>query len=240
MKTVYYAPCVDPALYGDDFMLYKEPDSLYKDLLKDKNYQNNYNNYMDCPGFLKSIQNTFIVRSSWTSTILVNLQNGSFTNSHGEADAISEHFTAKPVSRKNLLFNVYHNFLFFCEDDLEITTMPAYMHNSEFQRKCTYIPGSFNISRWFRPIEGAFEMQEPFESLIVKTDDPLYYVKFDTSDTVKLVRFNLTPKIWAMSQGCVHHKKYQPMRSLKYLYNLFSTTLMRTLVLSHIKKNIIA
>ena len=239
MKTVYYSPSLPPELYGKDFMLYKEPDSLYKDLLQDKNHQNNYNNYMDCPGFLKSLQNTFVVRSSWNTNLTVDLQNGQFLNQQNQVDDIAEHFTPKPNSRSNLMFNIYHNYLFFCEDDLEMTTMPAFMHNSELQSKCTYIPGSFNISRWFRPVEGAFEMKSPITTLNLKDEDPLYYVKFNTTDTIKLVRFNLTPELWAMSQGCVHHKKYQPMKSLKYLYKLFSSTLMRRAVVGHIKKNLI-
>lgn len=239
MKTVYYSPSLPPDLYNNDYMLYKEPDSLYKDLLKSKNFQNNYNNYMDCAGFLKAIHNIFVIRNSWTTTINIDLSSGNFTNGHGQSTEITEHFTPKPICRINPMFNMYHNFLFFCEEDLEITTMPAFMHSSELQTKCTYIPGSFNISRWFRPIEGAFEMQYPFSELNLKDNDPLYYVKFNTEEAIKLVKFHLTPELWNMAQGCVHHKKYQPMKPLKYLYKMFSGTYMRKRVLSEIKKNLI-
>jgi len=93
-------------------MLYQEPDSLYKDILKNKNKQNDFNNYMDCPAFLKSTNNTFIVRNPWTTTITIDYATGKFLNQYGQEDAISEHFTPKPISRVQPLFNVYHNFLF--------------------------------------------------------------------------------------------------------------------------------
>lgn len=239
MKTVYYAPCVPPELYGNDFMLYQEPDSLYKDIIKDKNRSNDYNNYLDCPAVIKSMQNTFIVRNPWTSTIKVDYHRGVFSNEHGVEDSIAEHFSPKPNSRTRPMFNVYHNYLFFCDDDLEITTTPAYMHTSEYQTKCMYIPGTFNISKWLRPVEGAFEMQMPFTELNLKHGDPMYYVKFNTTEAVKLVRFDLTPELWNMSQGCVHHKKYEPAKSLSYLYKLFVHTGMRRLISKKVKENLI-
>lgn len=238
-KTVYFSHCSPPDLYNQDYMLVKEPDSLYKDLLKDKNFANNYNNYMDCPGFLKSIQNTFIIRNSFTTDLKINLQTGDFFNIDGQQNQVTEHFTAKPICRKLPLFNIYHNILFFCEEDLEITTIPAYMHNSELQSKCTYIPGSFNISRWFRPVEGAFEMKHAFTELTLKDNDPMYYVKFNTTESVKFVRFYLSLELWQMSQGCVNYKKYHSMKPLKYLYKVFSTTFMRKLVSKNIKQNLI-
>ena len=239
MKTIYYANSSPPDLYGKDFMLYQEPDSLYKELLTTKNTNNTYNNYMDCPAFLKSIQNTCVVRTPWTAEIFVNFENGTFTNEQGSEDTIVEHFSPKPISREKIMFNIYHNFLFFCEDSLEITTMPAYMHTSELQTKCTYIPGSFDISKWFRPIEGAMEMQETFNSLKLKLGDPLYYIKFNTSEPIKFVRFDLTPELWELSQGCVQHKKHQPQKALSYLYKLFCHTGMQSSILKKIKNNII-
>lgn len=239
MKTVYYASCVPPELYNNDFMLYQEPDSLYKDILKTKNKQNDFNNYMDCPAFLKSLNNTFIVRNPWTTTITIDYSTGKFLNNQGQEDSISEHFTPKPVSRTQPLFNVYHNFLFFCEDDIETSTTPAYLHTSDFQTKCTYIPGTFNIAKWLRPVEGAFELQDNADCLEIKTGDPLYYVKFNTTDSIKFVRFDLTEELWSMAQGCVFHKKYQPNKSLSYLYKLFFHSGRQRLVLKKIKENII-
>jgi hypothetical protein len=239
MKTVYYSASLPPDLYGNDIMLYQEPDSLYKELLATKNKENTYNNYMDCPAFLKSIQNTFVVRCPWTSRLTVDYSNGTFLNGQGHRDEIAEHFTPKPTSRSNPMFNVYHNFLFFCEEDLEITTSPAFLHNSEFQSNCTYIPGTFNISKWFRPIEGAFEMKTPMQTLDITMGDPLYYIKFNTTDLVKLVRFDLTTELWSMTQGCVNHKKYQPNKSLAYLYKLFFHSGRQRQVLKKIKENII-
>ena len=238
MKTIYYASCVDPEVYHNEFMLYSEPDSLYKDLLASKDKSNDYNNYLDCPAFLKFAQNMFVVRSPWNCELTVDYSTGKFLIDNQETE-ISDHFKPRPNCRDRMMFNMYHNFIFFSEDSIEVSTMPAFMHNSELQTKCTYIPGTYDISKWFRSIDGAFEMQQPLDCLNLKKGDPLYYVKFDTSDSVKLVRFNLTPDLWKLTQGCIHYKKYQSRRALTYLYNLFFHSGMQRLTLTKIKENII-
>lgn len=239
MKIVYYSHASRPELYSKDFLTYREPDSLYKDLIKDKNEDNAYNNYMDCPAVIRSFQNTFIVRLPWNTTRNIDFNTGKFLNENNQEDNISEYFVPKPTSRSRLMFNLYHHHLLFSEDDLEATVLPAYMHSSELQTKCTYIPGTMNISKWFRPIEGAFELQNGVSSISLKTDDPLCYIKFDTSEPIKFVRFNLSKELWELSQGCVQHKQHQPKKSLLYLYKLFHHTGMRKLILKNIKNNLI-
>lgn len=239
MKTVYYASCVHPDVSYKEFMLYEEPDSLYKNVLPNKDETNDYNNYLDCPAVLKFMQNTFVVRAPWNCDITVDYRNGRFLN-NGNHDEIADHFTPRPSCRHDaVMFNIYHNFIFFSEDSLEMTTMPAFMHQSELQTKCTYIPGTFDVSKWFRSLDGAYEMKQPFDSLKLAKGDPLYYVKFHTTDTVKLVRFDLTKELWDLTQGCIHYKKFQPQKPLNYLYKLFAHTGMSKLILKKIKENLV-
>ena len=239
MKTIYYASCLPPNLYYKDYLLYQEPDSLYKDLLKDKDKSNDYNNYLDCPAFLKFIQNSFIVRSPYTCDLDIDYNSGSFLR-NGSADEITEHFTPRPSCRENhMMFNLYHNFIFYSEDSIEMSTTPAFMHHSELQSKCTYIPGTYDVSKWFRMVDGAFEMNMSFNQLLLQRGDPIYYVKFNTTDTVKLVRFDLTQELWNLTQGCIQYKKYQPQKPLNYLYKLFAHTGMNKLILKKIKENLI-
>lgn len=239
MKTIYYASCLPPNLYHKDYLLYQEPDSLYKDLLKDKDSSNDYNNYLDCPSVLKFIQNSFIVRSPYNCDLDIDYSSGRFLR-NGKTDDIAEHFTPRPNCREGkIMFNMYHNFIFYSEDSIEMSTMPAFMHNSELQSKCVYIPGTYDSSKWFRMIDGAFEMKTTFDQLSLRRGDPMYYVKFNTSDAVKLVRFDMTAELWNLTQGCIQYKKYQPQKSLSYLYKLFAHTGMNRLILKKIKENLV-
>lgn len=239
MKTIYYASCLPPDLYHKDYLLYQEPDSLYKDLLKDKDKSNDYNNYLDCPAFLKFIHNGFVVRSPYNCDLTIDYNTGRFLQD-GKVNDIAEHFKPRPSCRNGMLmFNLYHNFIFYSEDSIEMSTMPAFMHNSELQSKCTYLPGTYDVSKWFRMIDGAYEMKTSFDKLNLRRGDPMYYVKFNTNDAVKLVRFDLTAEIWNLTQGCIQYKKYQPKKPLNYLYKLFAHTGMNKLILKKIKENII-
>jgi hypothetical protein len=240
MKTIYYAHASQPDLYYKDFMTFQAPDSLYKDLLTDKDEKNNWNNFMDCPAFLKSIHNTFIIRLPWTTERIIDFNSGKFLNSKNEPDAISEYFLPKDSSRNNkLMMNVYHHMLYFCEDSIEVTAMPAYLHSTDLQTKCIYIPGTFDISNWLRPVDGAMELRQGVNSLKINTNDPIYYIKFNTTEPIKFVRFNVTAELWGLVNGCVQHKFHQPRKGLAYLYKIFQHTGMKSLVLKHIKANII-
>ena len=148
-------------------------------------------------------------------------------------------FWLQKANSRNLGVVNYHlNYIFFSED-LEITTTPAYLHNTDFQTKLTYIPGSFNIGKWFRPIEGAFEMKDTIADMNIANGDPMYYIKFHTDEKIKFVRFEFTPKLYQMSMGCMNYKKLKLHSSLKFLYNLFHKTLANKAIMKEIKGNIV-
>jgi hypothetical protein len=237
MKTVYYASFAPPEFIGSHYMLFQEPDPLLQLIAKDRNKQNRYENYIDCPAFQNTVKNTFVVRNAIDMSLQIN-SNGIHSTDINTPESAS-FWMRKPSSRNLPVVNFHLNYIFF-SNDLEITTTPAYLHDSEFQRKLTYIPGSYNIGKWFRPIEGAFELKSAVLDLQFKNNDPMYYIKFHTDEKINFVRFEFTSKLYQMSMGCMNYKKLKLHSSLLFLYNLFHKSLANKVIEREIKANIVA
>lgn len=233
MKTVYYSSFSPPEFFGDHYMLFEEPEPLLQSIAKTRNKQNKFENYIDCPGFQNSIKNTFIIRNPINMSILIN-DNGIFPTNNKSIELVP-FWIKKDNSRHLGVVNYHLNYIFFSEE-LEISTFPAYLHNTDFQSKLTYIPGSFNIGKWFRPIEGAFELKENTTEVSIKESDPLYYIKFHTNEKIKFVRFEMSSKLYQMTLGCMNYKKINHNCPLNYLYKLFYKTQANRLISKEIQR----
>lgn len=85
------------------------------------------------------------------------------------------------------------------------------------------IAGNFNISKWVRPLELAFEQKTKNVKVVVKRGQPLYYMRFITSDPDDIVVLNkieMTKDIFDDAQRCLAVKEFTSNSSLKYLYEL--------------------
>jgi hypothetical protein len=69
-----------------------------------------------------------------------------------------------------------------------VQLLPAFMHQNDFTEKTTIIPGEYDISKWTRPIETAFEIRSNQERIEIKKGDALAYIKFHSEDTIKLIK----------------------------------------------------
>jgi hypothetical protein len=236
---IYWSPLLAPQIQSD-FLLYIEPISLYKLLKNERNLENNHDNYFHCPAFLKSISNTFVVCSSFSFNIGIDYSNNSFFPLDESSVKACEHFSFKATSRLNTnTINFFNNLIYFCENSVNINTTPAFLHRSEFQTKCTYIPGNFDIGQWFRPVEGALEIYNKFETISIKKGDPLYYIQFQTQEVINLKKFYTTDSIHEISKACIRLKDYKTARSLKDYYLAFKSSKIKTRLLKEIRSNLL-
>lgn len=85
------------------------------------------------------------------------------------------------------------------------------------------ISGNFNINRWTRPLEAAFEQKTKNLTIKFKRGQPMYYVRFLTpnpDDIVVLNKTEITKELWDDSMRCVSVKTFRPNMALNALYNL--------------------
>jgi hypothetical protein len=239
MKTVYWSQWGNPIESTDMYLAYNDPVNLLHDLTLQSDKENKIDNFLLCPAFVNSVKNTFMFTSPTNADVTLSppyIKN----NLPPNVPFADSNFIYKAPSiagAETVRFKA--NWIFFCEDDLDMETMHPYMHKTPVTDAGYYVPGRFNISKWFRPVEYAFQMHKGVQDFKVSQEDPLIYVKFNTQDNVKLVRFNLSDDLYKLSESCIKFKQYWRQRNLTKLYEIFTRQKMKKRVIEEIKKNII-
>ena len=117
--------------------------------------------------------------------------------------------------------------------------MHPYMHKTPVTDAGFYVPGRFDISQWFRPLEYAFQLHEGNTNFKVGQGDPLMYVNFKTNEKVKLQKFFLTEELLSLSMSCVRLKNTWKQRNLNKLYDIFKGSKIKNQLIKKIKENLI-
>jgi len=98
----------------------------------------------------------------------------------------------------------------------------------------------FNIGSWFRPYFTEIQMWNNHGELIIKENEPIFYVEFLTDKKIKLVRFKYTKKLLTYSQHCVDAPSIFGLNlPLVKRYEKFKQSKMRDIILKEIKENIV-
>ena len=238
MKTVYWAPWDQKDMLDEMFLGYSEPVNVLQQLQSKINKENKMDNFLSCPAFKNVHKNTFMLKSPTNIDV-------TFTDKYIKNN-IPSHI---PFNERTLVYKqptllgartvrAAANWIFFCEESLEMESMHPFMHNTPVSNQGFYVPGAFNISQWFRPLEYAFQMWEGCDYFKINYEDPLMYVRFNTLEKVELKKFDLTPELLSMSMKCVRLKSYVRQRNLQKLYNIFTESKMHKQILKEIKTNL--
>lgn len=240
MITVYYGIKPLPNKNASPIMNMLE-DSLvnvYQDLKKTSNKNiPNSGSMFSCRSFLQYTKNLYMM----TNPVDINVRVEK-----------SKVFNLGDRSLDDLFFNralqvddVYNlnympGYIFFSETSLEIEILSPFMHKSSFCNNGYIVPGSYDISKWFRAVNPALQFYNNLDKSI-KSDkgDPLMYINFKTHDNVKLKRFYMTKELEDIASGTTSYKKYDPNRSLSYLYDKFTSGGLNKRTLKLIKENLV-
>lgn len=236
MKTIYWSPFFPTEEYPSIQLMYETPDSLLTNLLVRRNKESNGDNWFQCHAFLNSVQNTFILRIPFSAAFGLDNELGVFPIDNNLENM---RFVAikQPSVTDALTFAIRGNWIFWSEDSLEITTMPAFYHPKVFNGY--YIGGTFNINKWFRPIEGAIQLDTGNNTVSIQRHDPIAYIKFNTNEPVQLKRFYMTKELEELSWGCIKYKYHEPHRALPFLYDKFQKRGLDKIITREIKRNVV-
>ena len=228
MKTIYWSPWINAEMYPAYNLCFKEPTSLLETLKHGINHENKLDNYFKCPGFLNYVKNIYTLNAPFD--IDAELINGQFYN---------QLYQRKSASIKDAeTINIATNWIFFAEDTLYIESMPPFMHNLSLHNSGFYVPGTFDISKWFRPLEYAYQLWPGVTTLQAREGDPLIYLKVNTEEPVEFKRFYMTDRIRDISKGCIRMKQFKSIKNLSKLYDIFTPN-YRKLLLKEIKNNLV-
>jgi hypothetical protein len=237
MMDIYWSTVYPMEVYADYNMLYKEPRPLMKELLSERGEENPHD-FFACPAFHRHATNTFVIRS--TLDVHVAIRPDGFAPLDERSKLTAQLFSFMHPTRKGyrtILFD--HRMLFFAEQSVTLATYPAFMHRGEVQRKLCYVPAAYDISKWMRPLQGTYEVHSEVQDIHIREDDPLYYVKFETDEKIRLRRFQMVPELHGVTHGCVHFKLFRPKSSLEKVYAAFTQAKLHRRVAKLIKENLL-
>jgi len=215
--TVYWSPWQHKDIYDERYNFYKDPEKLLSYVNTFRNNENSTDTWYKCRGYMEVAKNTFVLRSPFGVDGKIDHPYIRSLNKDYEI----EQFDAKNPSMENAYtVNFSTNWIFWCEEDLTVTTMNPYIEPSRFNG--FYVPGSFNINKWFRPVEGAFQLFPGEDRFTVNPGDPIIYIKFNTDKKVILKRFKMNDALHESVYKCTSYKVGDPWKNLPFLYNLFT------------------
>jgi len=237
---VYWSPWADMDMYPEYQMAFDEPKSVissYKDRI---NHANQGDNFFKCPAFLDAVKNTYSLNAPWDVDFAVTPAGAIIDQSTRKDGNLAHLYHIKNPSMYGAgTVNVFANWIMFSEEPVTIQTSPAYLHKSSITDTGFYVPGRYDISQWFRPIEAAFQLWPQANSLKCGLGEPMLYVNFLTNEPIEFKRFYMTPEIHELSMACVKFKQYQTIKNLERLYAVFTRNTLRTRLLKAIKDNLI-
>lgn len=236
MKIVYWSPWYPSTDFASLHLLYDEPKSVLSSIKYKQNKTNKHDNWFQCHAFLNTVKNSFVLESPFEVTFGLHSTLGIMQLPESDLETI-KFVTKKEATVENAFtFSILNNWIFWSDEPLEMVAMPAYLHPQVFNGH--FVPGTFNINSWFRPVEAAIQLNENVNFVSIKKGDPIAYVKFNTEKPVILKRFHFDQDLMNLSQACIDYKKYQKSSSLTSLYSRFNKNGLQKAISKSIKKNI--
>ena len=233
--TIYWAPA-DMDLHHDWSILYKDPTILGNDLKKrmSKDLEKKSNIFY-CPA-VKNLSSRIAVLKS--------PMNCHYKIKDSEFTPISKNFLNVTFPhminfKNNMMFQLSSSYVFFCEEDVQMTLTSPYFSNSPHLKYGSLIPGTFNISKWFRNINMEFNLWDNIEEFKLKKDEDIAYVHFDSEHEIRLKRFDFTERLHRITKTCSKAGIWEKFIPLVDRYKRFKEAKFKKIILKEIKQNII-
>lgn len=212
-------------------LLYEGPEKLIKNLSANKNKEN-ATPYGNCKSFLEMFKNAYILKQPLSVDIDFSKKNENQTH--------AEWFAFKSPSFNNAITVDYDvAWLFYSEDSIIMEMTPPYLHKYSSISQGYITSGSFDISKWLRPVTLAYQLFPEEKTLTLKAGEPAAYINFKTEKKIVLKEFRINQNILNITEGCSSLKNIIPGLPLKNLYSRFTNGKIGKDIMKEITKNLI-
>ena len=197
------------------------------------------NGYLACPAAPLSLNNILVVRAGLDITIKFK-ENSIVYDTNKIKDSDKKSFLNDLVflrSHKNRLISFNHNICIFSEEDQHAIQMQPFLDATEFSKNTGSVVAQFNISKWFRPIQTTFYCHK--DEIKIKEGDALFYIVMPCEEKIDIREFSMVRSIRELMVANTNLKFFKEMRSLKYLYDFFTTRNLNKKILKEIKNNLV-
>lgn len=179
-----------------------------------------------CPAFTDYLKNVYYICSPLDFTITRNNNIVTITNDRNRNIDLSMLLFNKYPDQKDLngisMVTIPLQYFFINKDsDISIQVIDPPLTPNLLTNVC----GEFNISKWVRPTNFSFFMHPECETITFKRGEPLYAVRFNTAEPIKLLEITDEDRrklILTEQQKAVAMKKWYPGLSLTKAYEIFN------------------
>lgn len=240
-KTVYWASFPETTEPTVSELRYSEPVSVLKELNPLAFFGERAGR---CPAIINECRNTFKIKSPVDLHLTFNNDFTNVQSKYKQDFEFIQHLVGSLVGPERMIELSAPTYLFFSEEPLLMTQLPAYYEDTQFTRNCIGVSGTYDISNWFRPVKPTFKLKQHSNVLDIKLGDAICYYKFNTEEKVNLVRFDArdfyTNGIIEHVMGYKFHTK-NPLVPTKLIdgYNAFIRARYNKKILKIIKDNLL-
>ena len=228
--TVYWSRINLPLLTSKDLLTY-QPFSVYKNIKTEfKKYpSSSLLGYIQCPASYNELKNVIGIRSDQDYNIELKEGNENLHQLNREG-----HISLRSINEK--FFDINSNYIFFSDQPLEVSLLPAYLDPNDLTKNTTLLSGKYDCGKWFRPISPAYVSHKNI--INIKRGDTLYYLKFNTNKKINLVNYQFNNQLGTYLNSTMGIKNFKKFLPLKTLYNLFLEKKYNSRILKEIKNNL--
>ena len=225
--------------YGDSFniretrLLSPPITNLLKEALENKQY----GNYLRCPAAVNYLKNIYVVRSPTNFKIEYNHEKNIYQDTSIPENVQACLFPNHVKGDECLMQLNFPQYTLFSEQTCYVTLLPPFMHKSTINN-FSFVPGTFDVSKWFRPIHLALYNPEK-NNICIRRDEPIFYMRIETQDKVNLQEYNFTEACHTYSQQCSSLREINQGMSLKWYYKRFTLRRANKKIIKEIKDNLL-
>jgi hypothetical protein len=230
MNIVYWSVSSD--------LIHNSPPICIRDTYKNVDLDKK-SNFNLCPSFYKEANKTYNLFAPFDYDLI--FTDTQIRSSYYDQQVFDNFIQIEDFKLRLMQFSLAY--IFFTEKSCNMEISAPYFSNSDFLSKVQHIPGSFNISNWFRGINAAFIVNQKVDKLEIKKGDPMLSVKFnfDNDLPIKFKKFYSTPKLNNIVSSNLRSRVFITKNVNKYLdelYAKFNRSKIKTTILKEIKDNL--
>lgn len=228
---VYWA-CLE-----DEWMRASEPESVAKRIFHSKkpSKDNFLTNTSQCPAIGSSLKNMYALKSIYSYNF--DISNGSITTNDFDQKFFNDHIIVRDISQK--FFSMKQACIFFTpEKSLEMTAyMMPFAEQNEVVKRTFSLPGTFDIGKWFRPLEFNFYLKEDYDSFSIKEGDAYTYIQFHTKEKITFKQFMMDDSLNNYLDHTLASSRYSNSitRTLSDYYNMLK---FKNRIINDIEENL--
>jgi hypothetical protein len=191
-------------------------------------------NWLACPAVTSYTHNTFLIKNPLDLSVRINANNTVDAKTPGASMLLG----IRDFNEKSIILDYFINISLFSESEISVSQISPYMEIG-LNQVSSLIPGKFNIGQWFRPLNASYFIKDKDVDFVLKKDDPLYYLSFDTEDKIDFKEFYYTDALAEIVNSTVGLKRYRKNIPLMSLYKIFKEQKLDKIVLKEIKKGLV-